>query len=123
MIDALRLLFSAGGALLDQAGLHGRLARLDWIEEKARLFSMLVVGLLGFASLLCTMIFIGILVIAPSWDTAYRMPAIFALVALYGLATGLAWRRLRRLSAQGKDAFAATREEFAADVALLRSTP
>lgn len=119
-MDALRLLFSAGGALLNQAGLHGRLARLEWAEEKSRLHRMLITGLVGFASLLSFMIFIGILVMATTWDTVYRLPGIIAMAAVYGLATGLAWRRLRSLSALQKEAFAATREEFAADLAVLR---
>jgi uncharacterized membrane protein YqjE len=121
-MDALRLLLAAGGALFTQAGLHGQLAQLEWAAEKVRLQQMLLTGLLGFASLLSSMIFVGALVMAMSWDTAFRIPAIIAVVAVYGLATGLAWRRLRSLSAQGKQAFAATREEFAADMALLRST-
>ena len=121
-MDALRLLFSAGGALLTQAGLHGQLARLELAEEKTRLHRMLITGLLGFASLLSSMIFIGILVMATTWDTVYRIPAIIAVVAVYGLTTGLAWRRLRSLSALGKDAFTATREEFAADMAMLTGT-
>lgn len=116
------MLFSAGGALLTQAGLHGQLARLEWAEEKSRLQGMLIAGLVGFASLLSSMIFIGILVMATTWDTVYRLPAIIAVVVVYGLATGFAWRRLHSLSARGKDAFAATRQEFAADMALLRST-
>ncbi|RPH68206.1 MAG: hypothetical protein EHM83_00065 [Burkholderiales bacterium] len=115
-------MFSAGGALLTQAGLHGQLARLEWAEEKSRLHQMLITGLIGFASLLSFMIFTGILVVATTWDTVYRLPAIIAVVAVYGLATGFAWRRLRSLSALGKEAFAATREEFAADMALLRGT-
>jgi len=121
-MDALRLLFSAGGPLLTQAGLHGQLARLELAEEKTRLHRMLITGLLGFASLLSSMIFIGILVMATTWDTVYRIPAIIAVVAVYGLTTGLAWRRLRSLAALGKDAFTATREEFAADMAMLRGT-
>jgi len=121
-MDGLRLLFSAGGALLTQAGLHGQLARLEWAEEKSRLHQMLITGLIGLASLLSFMIFTGILVVATTWDTVYRLPAIIAVVAVYGLATGFAWRRLRSLSALGKEAFAATREEFAADMALLRGT-
>jgi uncharacterized membrane protein YqjE len=121
-MDALRLLFAAGGALLTQAGLHGQLARLEWAEEKFRLQQMLIIGLLGFTTLLSSMIFIGILVMATTWDTVYRLPAIIGVVALYGLSTGFAWRRLRSLSSQGKEAFAATREEFAADMALLRGT-
>lgn len=121
-MEALRLLFRAGGDLLTQAGLHGQLARLEWAEEKSRLHRMLITGLLGFASLLSSMVFIGILVMATTWDTAYRLPAITAVVVVYGLAAGFAWRRLRSLSAQGEEAFAATREELAADIALLRST-
>lgn len=121
-MDALRLLLSAGGALLTQAELHGQLARLEWAEEKSRLQRMLVTGLLGFASLLSSMIFIGILVMATTWDTDYRLPSIIAVAALYGLATAFAWRRLRSLSALGEKAFAATRAELAADMALIRGT-
>lgn len=121
-MEALRLLFRAGGDLLTQAGLHGQLARLEWAEEKSRLHRMLITGLLGFASLLSSMVFVGILVMATTWDTVYRLPAITAVVVVYGLATGFAWRRLRSLSAEGEAAFAATREELAADMALLRST-
>lgn len=121
-MDALRLLFSAGGALITQAGLHGQLARLEWEEEKSRLHQILITGLLGFANLLSFLIFLGILVMATTWDTAYRFHAIIAVVAVYGLVTGFAWRRLHSLSALGKEAFAATREEFAADMALLRGT-
>jgi len=63
-MDGLRLLFSAGGALLTQAGLHGQLARLEWAEEKSRLHQMLITGLKGFASLLSFIIFTGLLVVA-----------------------------------------------------------
>lgn len=59
---------------------------------------------------------------AQAWDTAYRIPTIVAVVAAYALATGIAWLRVRRLLARGQAAFAATREEFAADIALLGGT-
>jgi len=67
------------------------------------------------------MLLIGALVLAFGWDTEYRIPIALALVAIYGLATALAWRRFRALSAQSSQAFAATREELAADLAVLRS--
>ena len=121
-MDALPRLFAAGGALLTQIGLHGQLARLEWGEEKARLSNLLTTGLLGFAGLLCCLIFIGILVMATTWYTVYRIPAIIAVVAVYALATGIAWLRLRGILARGHEAFAATREELAADIALLRGT-
>ena len=120
-LDAVRILRSAGSALFTQATLHGQLARVEWAEEKARLLRMLVVGLLGFASLLCVMLAVGALVLAFSWDTAYRIPAAVALLAAYGLGAGFAWVRFKALSAQSSQAFAATREELAANLALLKS--
>jgi hypothetical protein len=60
-------------------------------------------------------------VLAFYWETVYRIPAATALVGLYGLGTGFAWRRVTALSARGDQSFAATRVALAADLALLRS--
>jgi uncharacterized membrane protein YqjE len=120
-LDVIRILRSAGGALFAQAALHGKLAGVEWAQEKRRLLKMLLVTLLGFASLLCVMLFVGVLVLALSWETAYRIPAVIALIAIYALATGTAWRRFQALSALSEQSFAATREELAADIALLKS--
>lgn len=120
-LDVVRLLRSAGAALFTQASLHGQLARVEWAEEKNRLLHMLVTGLLAFAGLLCVMLLVGALVLAFSWNSGYRIPAAIGLVVAYGLATGFAWSRFRALSARGSQSFAATREELAADLALLRS--
>ena len=120
-LDAIRILRSAGKSLFAQAALHGQLARVEWAEEKTRLIKMLVLVLLGFVGLLCVLLFLGVLVLAYSWDTAYRIPAVMALIAVFGLAAGIAWRSLQALSAQSSQAFAATREELAADLALLKS--
>lgn len=119
--DVIRIPRLAGSALLAQAALHGQLARVEWAEQKIRLLKMLVVTLLGFAGLLCVMLFVGVLVLAFSWDSEYRFPAVLALIAIYGLGTALAWRRFRALAALSTQAFAATREELAADLAILRS--
>src|SRR5579862_5156150 len=73
-IGAIRLLQSAGGALLDQLILHGELARVEWVEEKNRLLQMLVGAILGFACLLCIMLSAGGLLLALCWETAYRIP-------------------------------------------------
>ena len=121
MLDALRMLHAAGGALLTQAMLHGQLARVEWAQERSRLLKMLAVTLLGFAGLLCALLFTGALILALAWDTAYRIPSLLALILAYGLGTGIAWRRLRMLSAQGEYSFAATREQLSADLALIRS--
>jgi uncharacterized membrane protein YqjE len=120
-LDVVRILRSAGKPLFAQAALHGQLARIEWAEEKNRLIKMLVFALLGFASLLCVMMFLGVLVLVISWDTMYRIPAAVALVVIYGLAAGIVWRRFQNLSAQSSKAFAATREEIAADLDLLKS--
>lgn len=118
---AIRTMRKAGRALLAQAGLHGQLLRVEWAQEKIRLARMLAVTLIGFAFLLCLMLAIGALVLASCWESAYRVPAAAALVALYALGAGIAWRRIRALSALGENSFAATREELAADLALLKS--
>jgi len=119
-LDAIRILNSAGGALFAQARLHGQLVRVEWEEEKIRLLKLLVAALLGLAGLLCFMLFAGIAVLASSWDSGYRIPVAVILVAVYALGAALAWRWFRALSA--RRSFAATREELAADLALLRST-
>jgi uncharacterized membrane protein YqjE len=120
-LNALRLLRSAGGALVAQATLHGELARVEWAQEKRRLLKMLLVTLLGFACLLCVMLSVGALLLAFFWGTAYRIPAAALLIALYGIGTAVAWRRFQALSALSGQSFAATRGELAADMALLRS--
>ena len=122
LLGANRILRSAGVALLAQVSLHGQLAWVEWGQEKNRLLKMLLVTLLGFAALLCAMLAAGVLLLSVSWDTAYRIPAVLALLVLYALGAGIAWRRFVALSALSSHSFAATREEFAADIALLKST-
>jgi uncharacterized membrane protein YqjE len=119
-LDVIRLLRTAGAALFTQASLHGQLARVEWEEEKTRLLGMAIAALLCFTGLLCLLLLAGALVLAFSWNTPYRVPAAMGLVAVYGLIAGIAWRRLRILSARSSEAFAATREELAADLALLK---
>jgi uncharacterized membrane protein YqjE len=118
--DAIRILSSAGGALLAQARLHGQLVRVEWEEEKIRLLKLLVAALLVFSGLLCFMLFAGIAVLAASWDSGYRIAVAVTLVAVYALGAALAWLWFKALAA--RQSFAATREELAADLALLRST-
>lgn len=117
----LRIVRSAGTALCKQAGLYGQLARVEWQEEKIRLIRMLVLTLLGFASLLCFMLIGGIAVMAYSWDTGYRLPAVIGLLLLYGAGLGTAWYFLGVLSAAGTRSFSALREELSTDAALFRS--
>jgi uncharacterized membrane protein YqjE len=120
-MHAVRILSSASKALFAQAELHGQLARVEWNEEKCRLMKMLVITLLGFASLLCSMLFAGFLVLALFWETTHRVPAVLAMITVYTIGTGIAWHRFQTLSALSGQAFAATYEELAADIALIRS--
>jgi len=121
LLDAVRIVRSAGGALSVQALLHGQLARIELEEEKNRLLKMLAATLLGFACLLCVLLFAGALVLAATWETRYRIGACAGLVILYGIGTAAAWRYFQAWSAQNDQSFAASREELAADAALLKS--
>lgn len=120
-LDVARLLRSAGGALLAQLALHGQLARVEWAEEKRRLLSLLGLVLIGLVTLICLLLGVGALLLAVVWDGPYRLPVALALVFVYGAGVGIAWLRLVRLMARGSLAFAATREELAADIALIKS--
>lgn len=120
-LNAIRLLRSAGGALCGQAELYGQLASVEWAEEKRRLIRILVAAVMGVVFLLCTLLFLGVLVMALSWDTAYRLHALVALLAVYGSVVVMAWQKLQALQLLGVQSFAATRQEMAADIALLKS--
>ena len=120
-LDIVRLLRSAGGALLAQLALHGKLASVEWEEEKNRLQQMFIITLFGFVCVLCILFFTGAVVLAFSWETPYRIHAIVSLIAIYGIGVFIAWRRFQTLAALSGNAFAATREELAADIALIRS--
>lgn len=120
-LAVIRVLRSGGKAILGQAALYGELACVEWAEEKNRLTKMFVVGMAAFACLLGVLLFTGVLVMAISWDTPYRIPAVLAMMVIYGIGVGVAWHKVRILSASSGQAFAVTREEFAADIALIKS--
>ncbi len=120
-LNAIRLLRSAGSALYGQAELYGQLACVEWAEEKRRLLKMLAATIAGVVCLLCALLFVGVLAIALSWDTAYRIHAVVAMLVVYGIGIAIAWHWLQAYSALGDKSFAATREEFAADMALIKS--
>jgi uncharacterized membrane protein YqjE len=120
-LDVLRILRSAGSSLLTQAGLHGQLARVEWAAEKNRITGLLIAALVVGIGVLCTLLMAGALVLAFIWDTSYRVPAACGLVLFYAACAGFAWLRFKALSARGGEAFAGTREEIAADLALIRS--
>jgi uncharacterized membrane protein YqjE len=120
-VSVLRIVRSAGSALLDQAVLHGELLSVEWTQEKDRLRRMAAAAVLGFACLLGLLFALGALLLSLYWDTPYRVPAVASLVVLYGVGAVLAWRRLLAQANLGAESFAASRAELAADVQLLRS--
>jgi uncharacterized membrane protein YqjE len=121
LLNAARILHAAGGPLFAQALLHAELAGVEWREEKNRLARMLAIALLGFACLLCTLLFGGALALAATWETPYRIPTLAALVILSGSGTFAGWRTFQAHAALGNQSFAASREELAADAALLEA--
>lgn len=120
-LRVVRVLRSAGAALVAQLALHGQLAKIEWAEEKQRLLKMCLAGVIGFACLLCVMVFAGASLLVACWDTVYRVPAVLAVTIVYVISLCVAVYRLQKLAAQGENAFVATREEIAADMALLKS--
>ena len=122
LLETARMLLTSGAALSDHFSLHGQLAQVEWAEEKHRLAKMLLVTLLGFACLLCALLFAGVVLMAVVWETMYRIPAGTGLVLLYGSGVAVAWRQVRALSALRREIFATSRAELAADAALLKAS-
>jgi uncharacterized membrane protein YqjE len=114
------LLRSAAKALFAQGALHAELIKLEWAEEKHRLFLLLITLLAGTVFMLCTLLSVGTLVLALSWDTQYRVLAQIVLTLCYGSGMLIAWRRFHQLAALGGHAFADSCAELGADLALIR---
>jgi uncharacterized membrane protein YqjE len=107
--------------LFIQLELHGRLLKLEWLQEKNRLHQMLGMGLLGFAFALCWLLSLGWFVIAASWSSEYRLISLLLVSMFYFSGLVVCWIRFNLLVARGAKSFASTREEFAADLAAIRS--
>ncbi len=116
-----RILRSAGGELLLQSALHAQLLAVEWQREKIRLRQLLLTALCGFACLLGLMLTLSALLLTSNWSAEHRTAATLLLVGLYAVGLALTWFRLQALSARREHSFAATREQFAADLDLLRS--
>lgn len=107
--------------LFIQLELHGRLLKIEWLQEKNRIQQLFCVALLGFAFVLCWLLSLGFFVIAANWSGEYRLLSIALLSTFYLTGLVLCWLRFNTLVAKGAQAFAVSREEFAADIALIRS--
>lgn len=120
-LDLFKLLRSAGSAISAQAALHKELIQVEWEEEKDRLSRLLVFALVGLLCGICFLFSLSLLAIALSWDTAYRLHVLFALPVIYAIVLLWVWRRIQNLLALSSRTFSATREELAADLALIKS--
>jgi uncharacterized membrane protein YqjE len=121
VLSAARILRAAGGALWTQAGLHAELARIEWVAEKQRLLRQLMLAALVLVLAIGALFAAGALLLVIAWDTPWRLAAAIALPLLYAVAAAVVAWRLRVGAVRAAPAFAATRQELAADLALLRS--
>jgi uncharacterized membrane protein YqjE len=119
-LEAIRVVRAVGGDALEHAVLLGSLLQLEWEQELKRLKGLLIAAVIGGVSLFVLVLFAVGLVLAVSWDTPYRVLAVLGLAALFAAGSWAAFRRVSTLSEQGKASFAATREQYAKDLALLK---
>lgn len=120
-MQIIKRLRSVAKIVLTRLELHGQLVCVEWAEERQRLVQLVAVSLMGFIFLFCAILFIGIFAIALSWATDYRIHVIGAMFAIYVLGFCFCAYRVGLLAARSAETFAATREEVAADLALIRS--
>jgi uncharacterized membrane protein YqjE len=120
-MEIINRLRSMAKMMLTRLELHGQLISVEWAEERQRLQQLMTISLLGFIFLFCAFLFIGFLAIALTWDSDYRIHTIIAMLVFYILGFAVCAYRFACLAARSSATFAATREEVAADLALLRS--
>ncbi len=120
-LSVMRLLRSAGGAVFAQAALHGQLARVEWAEEKIRLTRMVIAAVLIVVSAFCLLLLGSMVVLALSWNTPYQLAVIVGVLLFYLILFVVAMFVLKQQMALGALSFAATREEIAADIAMLKA--
>lgn len=107
--------------LLIQLELRGRLLKIELLQEKNRIQQIICIAFIGFALLLCCLLTLGFFVIAATWTGEYRLLSIAVVFGFYLFGLVYCYIKLNALVAKGADSFAVTREEFAADIALIRS--
>ncbi len=120
-LSAIRLLRSAGGALFAQAALHSQLARVEWAEEKIRLTKIVITAILSVVSAFCLLLLSSLVILALSWNTPYQIAVVATVLLFYALIFAVAVRILKQQVSLGALSFAATREEIAADLAMLKA--
>lgn len=111
-----------GAELGEFARVRGALFGVELREEIERRKRLLVVAVLAATLLHMALLLLSFAVAVAFWDT-HRIPALFAMAALYAAcgAAALVWIRLT--AAGNPPAFAATRDELLRDLAQLRPSP
>jgi uncharacterized membrane protein YqjE len=117
---SVNILRSGADALLAQGSLHLQLIQVEWALEKLRYRRMMNLVLMGVPMITCSLLAFGYLVMAISWDTRFRIVTAAVLFMLYSTGAVITVYRLQKLAVLGKEAFADSRREIAADIALLR---
>lgn len=105
---------------MDNARVYMQLIRADWQIEKRRLLFIWAFSLLGACFTLATLIIIGIVALALSWNTAYFSLMCGLFIGGYALGALLCIVLIMRLTKQGESAFAASRQEIALALTALR---
>lgn len=121
LLELIRRLRASAAIVLMQMELHGRLACVEWQKEKNRLQQLIVFGTLGLIFSFCCALSIGLVILAAAWPTEYRWWAVAGVIGFYLLGVIVCYLRCKHYAALGKNSFKATREEIAADIALIRS--
>jgi uncharacterized membrane protein YqjE len=112
---------SLTSALLAQGALYGQLAWLELKVERHRLMQILLTLLVGFSMLTSVLVSVTTLLLVASWDTPWRSIVLVATGAVYCTGFVVIWLRFSALTEKSNQAFSDTREELAADFALLRN--
>ena len=121
IFGALQALKLSSAPIFKQLTLHRQLLNIEWEEEKKRLASMFALTLIGFASFICLLIFIGVLALALSWNTEYVIFVAALLCVVYGVIAYIAWWQIMVLANRPYRCFSDTRKELTADIALIAS--
>lgn len=91
---------------------------VELLEEKSRIWSMLVLTVLALISTLMALLMLSLLVIVAFWDES-RLLAIAGLLAFYVAAAGVALLVVRHKAKAGSALFASTLRELSKDSAEL----
>ena len=115
-LDSARAL---GSTLLAHVGARVDLISLELQEQAERGKQLLLLALVAAVFLHAGLLLLAFLVVVAFWDT-HRVEAIVAVTVGYSAVGAWAVWRIRALLADSPPPFAATRQEFENDIALLK---